>query len=307
MENFSNFKLAFTDNTSYAGKDLTGFYAEALLKGVSKESFRLIPDVKSKAKIAKLNLGSILQDADCSFSGSGEGTLDQKAVEAHDIKINLEYCLRTWERNYLSELLRPGSNTNELMPATVEEFLLNQISLQVAAELERVVWTGTASSPLFTQEAGLINKLLADGDVIDVAGATLSAANIVAELGKAYNAIPAEIRGTEDLVMYIGTAAAAFYRQALANASAETFYLQNHTELSYLDVKIIVAPGLPANTAVVAQRNNLLLLTDLMSDFNEALILPQRNVTGSPVVRFVADMKFGVDFVYGKEIVLYRK
>jgi len=305
MENFSNFKLSFTDNTTYAGKDLTGFYAEALLKGVSKESFRLIPDIKSKAKIAKLNLGSILQDADCSFSGSGEGTLSQKSVEAFDAKINLEYCLRTWERNYLSELLRPGSNTNELMPATVEEFLMNQISLQVAAELEKVVWTGTASSPLFTQEAGLISKLSADSDVIDVTGTTLSASNIVAELGKVYNAIPAEIRGTEDLVIYIGTAAASFYRQALASASAETYYMQNHTELSYLDVKIIVAPGLSANTAVAGQRNNFLLLTDLMSDFNEALILPQRNVTGSPVVRFVADFKFGVDYVYGKEIVLY--
>jgi len=305
MENFSNFKLSFTDNTSYAGKDLTGFYAEALLKGVSKESFRLIPDIKSKAKIAKLNLGSILQDADCSFSGSGEGTLDQKAVEAFDAKINLEYCLRTWERNYLSELLRPGSNTNELMPATVEEFLMNQISLQVAAELEKVVWTGTASSPLFTQESGLIAKLVADSDVIDVVGTTFSASNIVAELGKLYTAIPAEIRGTEDLVIYIGTAAASLYRQALANASAETYYMQNHTELSYLDVKIIVAPGMPANKAVAGQRNNFLLLTDLMSDFNEALILPQRNVTGSPVVRFVADFKFGVDYVYGKEIVLY--
>lgn len=300
-----NLKLSFTDSTTFAGKDLEGFYAQALLKGVSKETFRLIPDIKSKAKIAKLNLGSIIQDADCSFSSTGEGTLAQKEVEAHDIKINLEYCLRTWERNYLSQTLRPGSNTNELMPASVEEFLLQEVGKQVAAELEKVTWAGTASTPNFTAESGLIAKLTADSDVIDVTGATLSASNIVAELNKVYNAIPATIKDSGDLVIYIGTAAAGFYRQALAAASSEVYYLQNYADLTFLGVPIVVAPGMPANKMVAGEKSNFLLLTDLMSDFSDVMILPQRNVTGSPVVRFVADMKFGVNYIYGAEVVLY--
>jgi hypothetical protein len=57
---------------------------------------------------------------------------------------------------------------------------------------------------------------------------------------------------------------------------------------------------------VAAESTNLLLLTDLVSDFNDVLVLPQRSVTGSPVVRMVADFKFGVDFVYGAEIVYYN-
>ena len=300
-----NFKLSFTDSTTFAGKDLEGFYASALLKGVSKETFRLIPDLKSKAKIAKLNLGSIVQDADCTFSGAGEGTLLQKEVEAHDIKINLSYCLRTWERNYLSQALRPGSNTGELMPASVEEFLLQEVGKQVAAELEKVTWAGTASTPNFTAEAGLISKLGADSDVVDVAGATLSASNIIAEIGKVYSAIPATILNSDELVIYLSTAASAFYRQALAAASAETFYMQNHTELTYLGVPIVVAPGMPTNKMVAGEKTNFLLLTDLMSDFNDVLILPQRGVTGVPEVRFVADMKFGVNYIYGAEVVLY--
>jgi hypothetical protein len=298
-----NFKLSFTDNTTFSGKDLEGFYANALLTGVSKESFRLIPDVKSKAKIAKLNLGSIVQDADCEFTSAGEGSLSQKEVNAYDGKVNLEYCLRTWERNYLSELLKPGSNNNELMPATVEEFLLNQISLEVADELEKIVWTGATAN--FTQETGLEAKLLADADVIDISAATLSVGNIIAEISKVYNAIPAPVRNKEDLVIYMGTSAASFYRQALAASSAEVFYMQDHSELQFLGVKIIVASGMSENKMVSGQTNNFVLLTDLISDMEDVLILPQRNITGSPVIRFVADFKFGVNFIHGTEIVYY--
>jgi len=87
-----NFKLSFTDNTVFYGKDAEGFYAKALLTGKSKEEFKLIPNVKSKIKLGQLNIGNILQDADCSFSSTGEGTLDQKSFEVCPIKINLEYC-----------------------------------------------------------------------------------------------------------------------------------------------------------------------------------------------------------------------
>lgn len=302
-----NFKLSFTDNTTYTGKDLEGFYSEALLKGVSKESFKLIPNVKSTAKLGQLNLGAILQDADCTFSNTGEGTLAQKSVEAFPVKINLEYCQRTFETNYLSELMRAGSNTDQVMPASVEEYLVSEVSKKVANDLEYVVWQGSGAtvSTNFTSEIGLEAKLLADANSIKVTGATLSKSNIIAEIEKVYDAIPAEIRDKEDLVIYMGTAAAAFYRQALAAASSETYYMQNHTDLQFLGIKIIVAGGMSANKIVAAQESNLLLLTDLMSDFEDLLILPQRTVTGVPVVRMVADFKFGVDYIYASEIV-YR-
>lgn len=300
-----NFKLSFTDNTTYTGKDLEGFFAEALLKGVSKESFKLIPNVKSKAKIAQLNLGSILQDADCTFSNTGEGTLAQKEVEAHDVKINISYCSTTFETNYLSELMRAGSNSDQVMPETVEAFLLEEVAKKTSADLEKVVWQGSGATPNFVSEEGLEAKLAADGDVIDVTATTLSAGNIIAEMNKVYDAIPAELRDKEDLAIYVGTAAGSFYRQALANASAETYYMQKHDELEFLGVKIIVAGGLSANKMVAAQQSNLLLITDLMSDFGEVLVLPQRSVTGEPTVRMVGAFKFGVNYVYGSEIVLY--
>lgn len=304
----SNFKLSFTDNTVFTGRDAEGFYAKALLTGKSKEAFKLIPNVKSKIKLGQLNIGNILQDADCSFSSTGEGTLDQKSFEVAPIKINLEYCQRTFEVDYLSQILRPGSNNPEVMPASVESFLLDQVAIKVSADTEQIVWKGdsaTASYPLSLVD-GLEKQFLADASVIDVAKTSITISNIVAEIGRVYNAIPAELLGAEDMTLFLPSTLFRLYRQALAAASAEAYYAQNYSELHFLNLKIEEAPGMSATKMVAARKSNLLLLTDLMSDFEDIQILPQKNVTGVPVVRMVGEFKFGVGYIYGSEVVFYN-
>lgn len=307
--NNKDFKLAFTDNTTFYGKDLEGFYAEALLTGNSKETFRLIPDVKSKVKLGQLNIGNILQAADCSFSGTGEGTLAQKTFEVEPIKINLEYCQRTFETDYLSQLLRPGSNSDQVMPQSVEEFLLGQVAKKVSADTETLVWKGntaTASYPLSLID-GLEKQLLADGTVIDVAAtASITVSNVVAEIERLYAAIPSKLIDLDDFRIYIPSSIMRLYRQALAAASSEAYYMQNYTELHFLNVRLIEAKGLSDRKMVAAQTSNLLLLTDLMSDFEDVSILPQKSVTGVPVVRMIGEFKFGVGYIYGSEIVYYN-
>lgn len=305
-----DFKLSFTDNTTFYGKDAEGFYAQALLTGDSKAAFKLIPNVKSKIKLGELNIGNILQAADCSFSGSGEGTLAQKSFEVEPVKINLEYCQRSFEVDYLSQLLRPGSNSDQVMPASVEAFLLEQVALKVSADTEQIVWkgdTGTSSYPLSVAD-GLEKQFLADGAVIDVTAtaSAITSANVVAELTRVYNAIPEELIGAEDLRIFVSSAIYRAYRQALAATSAEVNFMQNYNELHFLDVKILKAKGMSSKKMVAAKTSNLLLLTDLMSDFEDIQILPQKSVTGVPVVRMIGEFKFGVGYIYGSEIVYYN-
>lgn len=307
--NKQNFKLSFTDNTTFYGKDLEGFYAVALLTGNSKAEFKLIPNVKSKVKLGQLDLGNILQDADCSFSSTGEGTLSQKSFEVCPIKINLEYCQRTFETNYLSELLRPGSNNDQVMPDSVETFLLGRAAEKISADTEQLVWKGntaTASYPLSLCD-GLEKQFLADAAVIDVAGtASITSSNVIAELTKVYNAIPNTIIDAEDLRIFISPSVHRAYRQALASASSEAYYMQNYGELHFLNVKLSVAPGISTYRMVAARKSNLLLLTDLMSDFEDISVLPQKSVTGVPVVRMIGEFKFGVGYIFGSEVVFYN-
>jgi hypothetical protein len=43
-----------------------------------------------------------------------------------------------------------------------------------------------------------------------------------------------------------------------------------------------------------------------MSDFEDISILPQKSVTGVPVVRMIGEFKFGVGYIFGSEIVFYN-
>jgi hypothetical protein len=202
--------------------------------------------------------------------------------------------------------MRAGSNSDaSVMPASVEEFLLAEVALKVANDLEYISWQGSGATVAanFVSETGLQAKLLADADVIDVTATTLTSANILAQLNRVYDAIPAAIKDSADLAIYMNAKTAGIYKQALA--SAYTGFYSEEQKLTFLGVKIIVG-ALSDNRMVAAESTNLLLLTDLVSDFNDVLVLPQRSVTGSPVVRMVADFKFGVDFVYGSEIVYYN-
>ena len=298
-----NFKLAFTDSTVFTGKDLDGFYSKALLEGVATKTFRLLPNVKSTAKVAKMNLGGIIQDDSCSFSNTGEGALSQKTVTAHDIKVNLQYCQKIWEQNYLSQISRPGSA--ELMPATIEEFLIDAVAAKMSNDLEIIAFQGSGASVStnFTSEIGLEAKLLADSDVIDVSAVTLSSSVILAQLNRVYDAIPSAIKESNTAVIYMNTKDAGFYKQALA-AAYTGFYNQSQV-LNFLEVPIIVTGGITAGKMIAGDPNNFTLQTDVLADFDDLLVLPMRSVTGAPVVNMVLSAKWGVDFIYGDEIVYY--
>ncbi len=298
--------MAFTDNTTFTGKDAQGFYSEALLTGETKSVIKLYPDVKSKLKIARLDLTNILQEADCTFTDGGTTTLSQKTLETCPIKVNLEYCQRTFEADYLSMQLKAGSNNGEVMPASVEEYIIGQVAKNISADLENLIWQGDITGSPASICDGFLVKFLADATVIDVNNTTVSASNVLVEIGKVYAAIPDTVINSRDLVIFVPVSIAKFYKTAIASGTGNGgAYFIGDKELNYLGIPLVVAPGLPADTMVAADKMNLWFGTDLMSDFEDVIIIPQKNISGAPTVRLVAEFKFGVEYGIGSEIVLY--
>lgn len=299
-------KFALVDNATYAGTDALGFYSKALLEGNTKSLMKLIPDVKSTTKIAKLDLANIMQESDCTFTDGGTSTLSQKSIEVCPIKVNLEFCTRDFEVNYLSEQLRTGSLESQI-PASFQDYILGEIAKNINAGLERLIWQGdVAGSPADVCD-GLLKKMEDAADVLTVTGATLSTANIIAEIGKVYAKIPDTIANRGKVVIFVSVAASKFYKQALASLNNALIgsYNNGDFQLSYIDIPVVVAEGLPTNVMVAAEPENLIYATDLMSDVEDVLVLPMRNKLGTPTVRIVAEFKFGVEYAIGQEIVLY--
>ena len=268
----------------------------------------MVPNVKSKIKLAYSDLGNILQADDCSFSATGEGTLNQKTMEVCDLKVNLEYCATTFEANYLSLQLRAGSNSEEVMPASYAEFVVDYVATKVASDLEITMFkgdTGTASYPLNLCD-GLIKQLTADATVIDVTAtaSSITSANVVGELNRVLEAVPSEVRNQPNFKIFVSQEIAFSYKQAQASTQGGLF-LVGDKELNYLGYRLIPTSGLTAKQMVAFNADKVFFLTDLTSDWDEVLLIPQRNISGARTERFVTSLKFGVNYLYGAEIVLY--
>ena len=300
--------MALTDNTTFYGKDAEGFFKKVLTTGVAKQEITLIPNVKSKIKLAYSDLGNILQAEDCSFSATGEGSLNQKTMEVCDLKVNLEYCATTFEANYLSMQLRAGSNNEEVMPTSYADFVVNYVAEKVASDLEKVMFqgnTGTASYPLSLCD-GLVKLLTADSDVLDVAAtaSTITSSIVIGELNRVLQLVPAEVRTAANFKIFVSQEIAFAYKQAQA-ATTGGLFMVGDKELNYLGFRLIPTSGLLAKQMIAADMDKVFFLTDLVSDWNDIIIIPQRNISGSRTERFATSLKFGVNYLYGAEVVLY--
>jgi len=300
--------MALTDNTTFYGKDAEGFFKKVLTTGLAKNELTLIPNVKSKIKLAFSDLGNILQAEDCSFSSTGEGSLNQKTMEVCDLKVNLEYCATTFEANYLSAQLRAGSNNEEVVPTSYADFVVNYVADKVSSDLEKVMFqgnTGTASYP-YSLCDGLVKQLQADGDVIDIAAtaSTIISTNVVGELNRLLSGVAAEVRSEANFKIFVSQEIAFAYKQAQASTTGGLF-LVGDKELNYLGYRLIPTSALNAKQMIAFNSDKVFFLTDLVSDWDDIIIIPQRNISGARTERFATSLKFGVNYLYGNEIVLY--
>lgn len=296
--------MALIDNTTYTGKDTDGFFSVALLTGDTKSKVRLIPNVKSTVKMGSLNLGNILQADGCTLEAVGNYTLAQKSLEVCDLAVKVPICVKDYEANYLSESLRPGSNVEENFPNGFVDYLLDLVAQQISTQTEHLFWQGdTAGSPA-TLCDGIVKKLLADATVLDVTGTTLSASNIIAEIGKVYDKVPDTISEGGKVVIFLSRKAARFYRQALV-ASNPALIAWNNGDftLRYIDVELYVSPGMATNQMVAAEPMNLWYGTDLISDDKEVEIV--KDPTNPKQHYIITSFKWGVNYGVGAEIVLY--
>jgi hypothetical protein len=298
--------MAFINSTTYTGKDALEFYSAAILTGNTAKNVRVLPDVKSSIKMPKVSIGDLLQADGCSFNASGDVTLEQKTVTVCALKVNMELCTIPFEQTFLSEQLRAGSNNNEI-PSSFNTYMLGEVAKKVNNQIENLFWNGDTDASPEDLCDGIFKKLSEDEDVVGVTGTTLSSSNIITEMTKVYDAIPAVVyKGIAEgtLKWFISIKAEKLYKAAIAAASAEAYYTKS-ADLNFLGIPLTVVNNMPDDKMLVASQNNIWMATDLVSDFEDVKIIDMYETTGSKTFRFVAGMKLAADYGVAEEIVAY--
>ena len=302
--------MSLIDNTTWSGKEAQGFYSDTLLKGKSRAMFRKEVRVKSSININSLNItGNILQDDACTLSGEGDYTLAPKALTVCGIAFKVPFCTLDWENNYLSEQLSAGANGDQNFPSSAIDYIFMKMQETIDRRLEIDTFQGDASGSPATMCDGLQKQLLADSNVIDFAvdGTKLQAAStVIGELTRIYNAIPDQVKQTGKVKMLINIPTASAYKLALVAANpALVGYNQGNYELTFIDVPMVVCPGLGAYKAIACvPEENLVWGTDLESD--EMYVSFVADPLNPKTSYAMGSFKFGVTHLNGAEIVYYN-
>lgn len=299
--------------TTYAGEFAKKYISAALLSANTIENggIEVRPNVKYKEVIQKLATDAIVKDATCDFSATSTVTLTERILQPEEFQVNLQLCKKDWHSTWQS--IEMGMSAFDSLPKSFADYLIGHVSAKVAEKIENNIWKGaTANAGEFN---GLVTLATADADVIDVAGTTITAANVITELGKVVDAIPAALYNKEDMYIYVSQNVARAYVRALGgfgasglgangtNAQGTQWY--NNGALTFDGVKIFVANGLADNYMMAAQQSNLFFGTGLLSDQNEVKLIDLSDLDGSQNVRIVMRFTAGVQYGLGSEIVLY--
>jgi len=302
--------------TTYAGEFAGKYISAALLSGstIANGGIEVKPNVKYKEVIKKIATDAIVKDATCDFTATSTVTLTERILQPEEFQVNLELCKKSFKSDF--EAIQMGYSAFDNLPPVFADFLLGHVAAKVAEKTEQNIWKGvTANAGEFNGFATLLSLDAALPTAQEIAGTTVTAANVIAQLGSIVDAIPAALYGKEDLYLYVSQNIARAYVRALGGFGASglgsngtnTMGTQwyNNGSLSFDGVKIFVANGLAANTAVAAQKSNLFFGTGLLADTNEVKVLDMADIDGSENVRVVMRFTAGVQYGIVEDIVTY--
>ena len=300
--------------STYAGEFAGKYIAAALLSATTldNKNITILPNVKYKQVIQKIDVDSIINDASCNFVTSGTVALSERIIEPKELQVNLELCKQEFVDSW--EALQLGYSAFDEIPASFNDFLISYVGGKVAQATEQSIWAGNAATN--GQFGGLIPALSASaaaggtGAVIkSAASGSITSANVLTKLDSLVNAIPEAVYGKEDLVIYIPTNVAKAYQQALSGQGTVNGYNNQmnvgEKPFNFNGIELVWSPGMTSSYLVAAQKSNLFFGTGLMSDFNEVRVLDMANLDGSQNYRVIMRYTAGTQFGIGQDVAIH--
>jgi hypothetical protein len=298
--------------TTYAGEFAKKYISAALLSAntIEKGGIEVRPNIKFKEVIKRIATDALLKNATCDFDATSTVTLTERILQPEEFQVNLQLCKKDFRSDW--EAVSMGYSAFDSLPPAFADYLIAHVAAKVAEAMEVNIWRGANATA--GQFDGFVPLATADATVIDVAGTTVTAANVLAEMGKVVDAIPAVLYGKEDLSIYVSQNVYRAYVRALGGFGADGLGANGYDgkgnnqtigDVYFDGVKIFVANGLANNYMMAAQKSNLFFATGLLNDQNEVKVIDMADIDGSQNVRVVMRMTGSVNYGIGSEIVLY--
>lgn len=309
--------MATTTNitTSYAGEGASDYIAAALFSSPTLENggLDIIPNIKFRRTLRPANLQDIIKDATCDFDATGNVTLLERQLEPKELQVNEQFCKLEFKDNW--DAVEMGYSAHDEIPKTFADFIIAENIAQVAEANEINIWRGVASNS--GEYDGFTTLISNDPDLPadqEITGTTITASNVIDELGKVADAIPDRLYGREDLLIYVSQKVYRAYVRALggfgANGQGAAGFNnqgnnQTLNDLVFDGVKIFMTNGLSGDTMIATRKSNLKFGTGLLNDHSEVRVIDTAETLGDKNVRFVMRFTAAVQYEFAKDFVTY--
>lgn len=312
---------------SYTVKNNGEWFYKSLQKAhtLQNDYIRVIPNVTKQVKLHKLvmanNTISQLDNRDCAWSPVQRIALNENLLQVDNYKINEEQCMEELDSVWSEMQYTQIGATKDQWPSntdgneSLESAVMFHLQNSLANDIERIIWGGTGNAVAGIQN-GLIDKALASANTIKVTGQTIDATNVLGEIQKVYDAIPNVVLNDGEfdpekakVRIFVNMDIMRYLRQALSTVPTNyqvilpSFAIEGG-KIFYMGVEIVVA-GLPANTMFAASRDNIVFVTDLLSDTQEIRGQFGNDLKDEAMFYIKGAYRAAVGMVFEDEVVIY--
>ena len=304
---------------TYAGQFAGKYISAALLSAPTIENggVTVMPNIKFKSVIQRLETASVLENASCDFQQNASVTLTERVLEVKDIQVNMQLCKSQFHDSWLG--IEQGFSSFDVLPKSFSDYLIAHVASQVASANEVSLWQGSSAvngqfDGLFS--TAILDPLLPPAQLIP--NVLITPANVLAQLALVDAQIPASLYGKSDLKIYVSQNVAKAYVSALggfgaiglasqANAGVNSMGTMWYTNgaLSFNGVPIFMANGLPNDSMLATTTSNLYFGCSLLSDTQEVRTIDMSDIDGSQNVRVIMRMAAGATYGVIEDIVVY--
>jgi hypothetical protein len=311
---------------TYNGEAARPYVAAAILSAdtIANGYVSVLQNVHSKAVLRKFSGAAIQANDDCAFStpAAGQLTLGEAVLTATALKVNEQVCneqLRaTWEGTQMN-------GQNSAAPADFTTYVAQYVAAKVAESIEGNLWQGNydfdgtgAGTIAYSSFDGLCevikdaagslgyNGTAAGAFTADADGTT----GILTHLDDAVHNAPSTVQSDNGSVVYMSRKSLFLLQRAMAGLGTTTIspvFVGSERPLSYLGFNIVAPAGMPNDTIIFANPNQLYFGTDLLTDHINASILNLRDVTGDDVTRVIMQFSGGAQIVDAGSISAVRR
>lgn len=299
-----------TINSNYKGSVQASpiiFQMLAETDAIEKGLFTEIYKIEGSTYVRKIEGTTGLQDYRCGWFPNGSVVLSEVELAPKKLMLQEDFCKEDFRgNNWDSASAGPSAWSNGL-PTVTKEAVISFTLDRVSTEIDRVLFYGEKEND--GEFDGLITNLLdpATSGATIIAGTTITAANVIAELGKVVDAIPANLYGKEDTVILISQNIARAYTRAQNTLGFKELFFNNAEIPTIFDgVRLEMVNALEPNTMIAYQVSNVFFGSSLQSDLNELRIKDMDDTDLSGEVRVKMVFTGDVAVAFPSEVVLYQ-